>query len=261
MEMVYNLQSTVFQKSVAWLHGPIFKESLRMARLESLLREGDPSLTVSRETLANEARERLRALILNNELPPGTHLVEASLGKLLGVSRGPIREALRALDREGLVVISPHKGAVVVEWSLQDLLDAYDVRAILEIRAMELAAERSGESCAEELAALLDSWEEAGRAGDRERCADLDLEFHRIIWRHSLNRSLVSTLEQTIHPLQTVFYLNSTRYDDLIEVVALHRQMKDAVATQQVSDARAAMEAHMKHSLKKARRHPKQNGG
>ncbi|HET8522406.1 MAG TPA: GntR family transcriptional regulator, partial [Thermomicrobiales bacterium] len=208
-----------------------------------------------------EVTDRLRALILNNDLPPGTHLVEASLGKLLGVSRGPIREALRALDREGLVIIAPHKGAVVVEWSLQDMLDAYDVRALLEIRAMELAAERSGASCAEELTSLLTPWEEASQAGDREKCADLDLEFHRVIWRHSNNRSLVATLEQTIHPLQTVFYLNSTRYDDLVDVVALHRRVRDAVATEEVPVARAAMEAHMKNSLEKARRHPERFGG
>jgi DNA-binding GntR family transcriptional regulator len=243
------------------LRNPAAEEWPRMARLESLFPEGDPSLTVSRETLAAEVKDRLRALILNNELPPGTHLVEASLGKLLGVSRGPIREALRALDREGLVIISPHKGAVVVEWSLQDMLDAYDVRALLEIRAMELAAERSGKSCGEELSFLLTPWEEASQAGDREKCADIDLEFHHAIWRHANNRALFATLEQTIHPLQTVFYLNSTRYDDLVEVVALHRRMRDAVATEDVAIARAAMEAHMENSLEKARRHPERVGG
>jgi DNA-binding GntR family transcriptional regulator len=175
-----------------------------------------------REPLAVEVTGKLRRLILNNDLTPGTHLVESTLAESLGVSRGPIREALKVLDREGLIVISPNKGAVVAEWSLQDLLDAYDVRILLEIYSVELATQRAAESCVAELRTILVAWEQAVRIEDRARCADLDHEFHRVIWRHSNNKALFSTLEQTIHPQQTVFYLNATRYDDLREVIELH---------------------------------------
>ncbi|MGH2562684.1 MAG: GntR family transcriptional regulator, partial [Thermomicrobiales bacterium] len=162
-----------------------------MHPIRSLLSQDGSSLAVSREPLSSEVAERLRVLIRNGELPPGTRLVETALADLLKVSRGPVREALRALDREGLVVISPHKGAVVAEWSLQDLLDVYDVRDLLEIRAMELATERASADCAAELDDLLMSWQEAAASGDRERCADLDFDFHRAIWRHTHNRCLI----------------------------------------------------------------------
>jgi DNA-binding GntR family transcriptional regulator len=210
---------------------------------------------VAREPVAVEVTDRLRRLILNNELSPGTHLVETALAESLGVSRGPVREALKALDREGLVVISPHKGAVVAEWSLQDLLDAYDVRSLLELRAVELTSERAAPTCSAELDAILTTWASAVRVDDRERCADLDFEFHRIIWRHAGNRSLLATLDQTIHPLQTVFYLNATRYDDLREVLDLHRGLAAAIATGDPVMARRAMDAHMDNSLLKARQH------
>lgn len=222
-----------------------------MAPLKSVLSQG----AVAREPVAVEVTGRLRRLILNNELSPGTHLVETALAESLGVSRGPVREALKALDREGLVVISPHKGAVVAEWSLQDLLDAYEVRSLLELRAVELTTERAAPACAAELDTLLTVWEAAVRVEDRERCADLDFDFHRVIWRHAGNRSLLATLDQTIHPLQTVFYLNATRYDDLREVVALHRGLAEAIATGNPNQARLAMDAHMDNSLLKARQH------
>lgn len=222
-----------------------------MASLKSLLSDN----AVVREPIAVEVTGRLRRLILNNEIVPGTHLVESTLAESLGVSRGPVREALKNLDREGLIVISPHKGAVVAEWSLQDLLDAYDVRQLLELHATRLATERAAAACAKELRGILAGWEQAIRVEDRERCADLDFEFHRIIWRHSNNKALSSTLEQTIHPLQTVFYLNAIHYDDLREVIELHGRLCDAIATGDPAVSRDAMAAHMENSLLKARQH------
>lgn len=210
---------------------------------------------VSREPLAAEVTGRLRRLILNNDIEPGTHLVESALAESLGVSRGPVREALKALDRERLIVISPHKGAVVAEWSLQDLLDAYDVRQLLELHAAELATERNAPACSQHLSAVIKEWEQAVRVEDREKCADLDFEFHRVIWRHSNNKALAATLEQTIHPLQTVFYLNAIHYDDLSEVIQLHGRLRDAIATGDPTVAVAAMTAHMDNSLLKARQH------
>lgn len=226
-----------------------------MASLKSLVARGDGSLAVPREPLSAEVAGRLRSLILSGELAPGTRLIEMALAELLGVSRGPVREALRVLDREGYVVISPHKGAVVAEWSLQDLLDAYDVRFLLEVRAAELAATRSARSCAQTLGKILATWETAAKTDDREVCADLDFEFHRVVWRAADNRCLDAALESTIHPLQAVFLQNATRYDDQFDVLDLHRRLADAIASGDPAVARAAMEAHMENSLAKARQH------
>src|SRR5690606_11232568 len=127
-------------------------------------------------------------------------------------------------------------------------------RSLLETKAMELAAARSAAPCATELQHILDIWESAAAAGDRPKCAELDFDFHRVIWRHSGNRTLLAALEQTIEPIHTVFYLNATRYDDLEEVVQLHRDMKSAMATGLVPVASNAMIDHMTNSLEKARK-------
>lgn len=212
-------------------------------------------LPVQRESLGDEATSRLRALILAGDISPGTRLKESELCDVLEVSRGPVREALRNLEREGLVVIRPHRGAVVAEWSLEDLLDTYEVRTSLEVTSAGLATERSARSCAERLRAILDQWRVAIERGNRGDCADLDLEFHREIWMHAKSRVILGFLEQAIYPLHTVFYLNATKYDDLTEVWELHARVSDAIGSGDPEVAREAMRAHMKNSLDKARVH------
>lgn len=216
---------------------------------------GNDGIALSRESLGERATDRIRALIRSGDLQPGTRLVETELAERLRVSRGPVREALRNLEREGLVIITPSKRAMVTEWNERDLLNLYDLRTPLELKAMELTTERAATACVAELGVLLTAWQEAAKAGERERCADLDFEFHRVIWRHAGNPRLYDLLEQVIRPIETVFYLNATRYDDLHAVVALHRQVREAVASGEPAVARAAMEAHMENSLAKARRH------
>lgn len=230
-----------------------------MKTSRSLLKHRPASLVVRREPLRVKVAEQLRLLIREGELAPGTHLVESDLAALLGVSRAPVREALRILERERLVVINPDKGAIVTEWNLQDLLNLYDVRSPLEVKAMMLATEREADACVAALDDVLARWAVAVKTADREQCADLDFEFHRLIWQYADNRFLASALEQCIQPLQTVFYLNSTRYDDLPEVVVLHGRMRDAIASGDEAAARQAMEDHMRNSLAKARQHSEQS--
>jgi DNA-binding GntR family transcriptional regulator len=220
--------------------------------------EVDRSLLLAREPLGMKATEALRAMIRDGRLAPGTRLIETDLANLLGVSRGPVREALRNLEREGFVAIAPDKGAVVNEWDNADLLALYDVRNPLEVQAIRLATQRDAPACVADLHALLDRWEAAGRAQQHEAFADLDFAFHRVIWRHAGNRFLINALEQCIQPIQTVFYLNTVHYDDLDDVLALHHRIVAAIASGDDAAVRAAMEAHMENSLAKARQHSEQ---
>src|SRR5437016_12693814 len=90
-------------------------------------------------TLSQRAHAHLREEILSNRLPPGTELQELALSQRLGVSRGPIREALGRLAAEGLVTVRPRRGAVVHSLSSEDFLEAYQVRDALEVLAVRLA--------------------------------------------------------------------------------------------------------------------------
>lgn len=221
----------------------------------SLLDPERASLVVKRESLGAQATDRLRALIRSGELPPGTRLLEMELSELLGVSRQPIREALRNLEREGLVEITPNRGAVIAGWTQQDILDLYDVRKALEPVAVRFAAERAPDACARDLTALLADWEAIVVSGDRTRSADIDLDFHRAIWRHANNRHLAHALEQIIHPIQTIIALNEGYFGVMRETIAVHARIRDAVAAGDRTAAQRAMEAHMRFSLKRAIKH------
>lgn len=224
-----------------------------MGKPRDLLVHNRAQIVLSPAQLGVRATASLRALIQSGDLPSGTHLVEHDLAHLLGISRSPVREALRNLVRENLVVLSPNRGAMVAEWHTQDIRDLFAVRRPLEIEAMELATERSAHACAHDLADVLGQWRTTAEAADHKRCADFDLAFHRVIWEHASNRFLFSALEQTLYPLQTIFYLSATRLDDLVEMVDLHAQLREAIVTCDAAVARAAMAAHMAFSYERER--------
>ncbi len=220
-----------------------------MVKPRDLLAQAGPGMAITSAQLGARATESLRALIQSGDLPPGTHLIEGDLADLLHVSRGPIREALRNLVRENLVLLSPNRGAMVAEWEWRDILDLFAVRRPLEVEATALATERAATDCACELAALFPHWRIAAEAGDHKRCADFDLAFHQIIWQHADNRFLSGALQQVAYPLQTIFYLNLAHLDDYLDVMEAHAEIRRGILTHDATRARAAMAAHMEFSL------------
>ena len=107
-------------------------------------------------TLWQRVHEHLRQEILDNRLPPGSELNEVALSQSLGVSRGPVREALGRLASEGLVTVRPRRGAVVTALSAQEFLAAYQLREALETLAIRLAVPRLGPDELARLQALVD---------------------------------------------------------------------------------------------------------
>lgn len=147
--------------------------------------------------------DRLRALILTGEYSPKERLVEEQLADRLGVSRTPIRQALTTLEAEGLVEIAPNKGAAVCSFSIEDVWDIYDMRAVLEGHAARRAAERI---VAQDLVRLRGSVDEmeglSGRYTVHEEeiraLVALNQEFHGTIIGASRNRRLQRLVGRTI---------------------------------------------------------------
>jgi DNA-binding GntR family transcriptional regulator len=132
--------------------------------------------------LRGEIAARLRRAILAGELQPGTHLREQHVADSMSVSRVPAREALRALEQEGLIEIFPFRGAVVVGVSEEELDAIYELRAVIEGKAMRQVVETPGAELLEELARQIEEMESSVRSGaDVERLAELDIQFHRTI--------------------------------------------------------------------------------
>jgi DNA-binding GntR family transcriptional regulator len=191
-------------------------------------------------------------MVVSGELAEGTHLIEADLAAQLGVSRGPLREALGVLGREGLVISKPGKGTFVRGFTGQAVRDHFAVRGVLESCAAGLAARNVDLEQSKKLQALVDEMQEAVVEEDIEDYVALDLEIHRTIWQLSGNPLLGSVLEELISPTQVFVLSNAEHYRDWSEVVALYRRLVDAVASQDAELAAETMRDHLDKAAQKA---------
>ena len=179
----------------------------------------------------------LRQAIITGEFAPGERLMEIALANRLGVSRTPVREAIRKLELEGLVKIIPNKGAY--------LRDVLEVRCSLEELAAELAAERMDEEGQEKLDQALVEFESAIESGDNAAIADSDMEFHDIIFDATGNPRLI----QIIGNLREQFYRYRLEYvkDTDYHIVLLneHKELVNAIRAGKKEEARKIMKKHI----------------
>jgi DNA-binding GntR family transcriptional regulator len=129
-------------------------------------------------SMPESVADRIRSLILNRQLGPGQRLVQDDLAKQLGVSRTPIREALRALAADGLVVLSPHKGASVAAFSAEDLKDLYSIRIPLEGYGALLSTQAIRSKDLETLHALVGEMQKLFHTKNRWRLLDVNRHFY-----------------------------------------------------------------------------------
>ncbi len=136
---------------------------------------------------------RIRRAILRGELAPGQRLMEMKLADKMGVSRTPVREAIQMLEKDGLVVTVPHRGAVVADIRDKDLREVLEVREALEVLAVRLACRRMSEEGFERLEAAEQAFEKAiGRAEvDLIEMAEADEGFHHVIYEGAQNDKLL----------------------------------------------------------------------
>jgi DNA-binding GntR family transcriptional regulator len=144
----------------------------------------DATFTLPRiqpRVLRQEVLSALRTAILANEIKAGSRLLEAEVAVRMGVSRAPVREAIRHLEQEGLVEFFPHRGAVVVGLPEAEIDAIYELRAIIEGRAMANACGSVGQAELDRLEALIVDMRAELKKGDVEAIAEIDLRFHGLI--------------------------------------------------------------------------------
>ena len=132
----------------------------------------------------------LRQAILKGELKPGERLMEIQLANRLGVSRTPVREAIRKLELEGLVLMIPRKGAIVAEITIKDLEDVLEVRGVLEILAVQNACQNITETQLQELKNAGNEFKRALMEEDLVESVQADIKFHEIIYGATNNHRL-----------------------------------------------------------------------
>jgi DNA-binding GntR family transcriptional regulator len=151
----------------------------------------NPQRTITEQVLA-----RLRDLILEGALAPGSRIDQAQLAQRFGVSMVPVREALARLQSSGLVRIVPHRGVFVEALSAEELVDIYHVREVLEEQAARLAAPNLTDADIAALEALDRQMVVTADAGDFETFLQINREFHFVIYRAARRRYLLQTIEQ-----------------------------------------------------------------
>nr|WP_202432828.1 GntR family transcriptional regulator [Streptomyces sp. SID7815] len=193
-----------------------------------------------RPSLRDRAYEVLRRRIIEVELQPGERLVERDLAAELEVSRIPLREALRLLAADGLVVLVPHRGALVAPFTPADVRDLFDVRESLESLAARLAAERADEEGLARLADGLEAARAATRAHDRAAIAEANAAFHADIVELAANALLSGVMRPLEARMHWLFRLTAQRDPD--RQCAEHQRMYEAIAARDAD--RAARLAH-----------------
>ena len=194
--------------------------------------------------------ERLRALILTGEYGPDERLIEEQLAERLGVSRTPVRQALTMLEAEGLVEITPNRGATVCSFSIEDVWDIYDLRAVLEGHAARRAAGRIEKNELERLRELAGEMEGLpGRFDDHEEeiraLVALNQGFHGTIVEASRNRRLERLINRTVEiPLMFKAFFWYTPHERTISN-HYHRQILEALEQGDSDRAEIIMREHV----------------
>lgn len=162
----------------------------------------------------------LRQAILRGELKPGERLMEIKLANKLGVSRTPIREAIRKLELEGLVLMVPRKGAEVADITEKSLNDVLEVRKALEELAVQLACERMSKEAFEELKQAAERFKEILDNDDVTKIAEADVAFHDIICQATENQKLiqlVNNFREQMYRYRVEYLKKKECYPQLLE--------------------------------------------
>ena len=188
----------------------------------------------------------LRQAILTGELKPGERLMEIPLANKLGVSRTPVREAIRKLELEGLVLMIPRKGAEVAEITRQDMEDVLEVRTALEELAVKDACDHITDAQLSELKKASNEFKKALLEGkDLVTCADADMHFHDVILSATNNRRLIqmlNNLSEQMYRYRMEYLKDERTHKTLIEE---HDAIRRALKKHDKVKAGAAIRVHI----------------
>lgn len=189
----------------------------------------------------------LREAILRGDLKPGERLMELQLASKLGVSRTPIREAIRMLEQEGLAVTIPRKGAEVAKMTLKDMEDVLEVREALDELAVQIACEKITDEQLEKLRRVKEEFELCTKGKDVKKIAEADVNFHDVIYEAADNPKLVSilnNLREQVYRYRVEYVKNPENYPILIRE---HEKIWEGLMARDKERATHAMHEHVEN--------------
>ncbi len=189
--------------------------------------------------------EDLKEQILKGEIQPGTRMMEEEIADAIGVSRTPIREAIRQLEKEGLVSIEPRKGAYVSQLSQKDMIEILEVRQNVEGLAAEYAAIRMSDEAKEKLKETTIKFKEAVAEGNNSEMIKYDTEFHHQIVEGADNKILKKMVEQLQELVLRFRYLHYDEFKRSEQMIEEHAEIAKAILSGDPEAANKAAYVHI----------------
>jgi len=189
----------------------------------------------------------LRDAILTGSLIPGERLMENQLADKLGVSRTPVREALRMLELENLVELVPRKGAQVLDMSEKDVVDILEIRSALEALATRIASEKMTDEEVARLYVFETDFERAIKEEDTERIVSVDEEFHDLIFASTENMKLIQMYQNLRIQLYRYRMAHAKKDSTIKAIVEHHKEIIKAIESRSAADAADAARIHIQY--------------
>jgi DNA-binding GntR family transcriptional regulator len=208
---------------------------------------------IVRRSLHDEVASRVRDMIIEGALEPGARIYEEQLAKTLGVSRTPMREALKTLASEGLVELAAARGALVKRFSPKDVRDMLDVLAVLESFAARLACKEASDDQIAELRDLHDRMVAFFKAKNRLEYYKLNQDFHSGVLRLSGNAALQSAHLAIQSRLKRIRYIGNSEPRKWKDAMSEHEEMIRRLEARDAAGLAAILALHMEHTWERVK--------
>jgi len=192
--------------------------------------------------------ETLREAILRQVIRPGERMMENKLADEMGVSRTPVREAIRQLELEGFVIMVPRKGAYVAEISLTDIQEVYEIRTALEVLASGLAAERATTEEIEDMERCLVREAEVLETEDILKTVEADVDLHELVYQASRNARLMGLLNMLREQIYRMRVVSTSLPGRKAKSLSFHKELVEAIGRRDAARAEEIAALHMQHA-------------
>lgn len=207
-----------------------------------------------RPTLMNQALEEIRDVIRKGKLKPGDRLVEMQLAEEMHISRFPIREALRYLEKEGLVETKPFKGTYVTQLTERDMEELYSLRSAIEEFAVRILIKHIDEEKIGKLESIFQSMQQASKKEDLDKLISEDFRFHQTICELSEHRKLLEVWLTLENQLRVFLTIEKQLFGNSLQFVKSHNPILEAIQGRKIRPAQKAIRDHLDWAMQVIRK-------
>lgn len=203
-----------------------------------------------RATLKERALKVIREAIRNGKLKPGERLIETQLAEEMQISRFPIREAMRCLEKEGLVKTEPFKGTYVTQISEKDMEELYSLRSSLEELAVRILIENLDEKKVKKLESIVQVMAQASKTDSLDKMIAEDLRFHQTICELSGHRKLLEVWQTLENQLRVFLMIEKDFFESAYQYVSTHHPILEAIKYRNKKQAEKEIREHLELAMR-----------